>query len=134
MARLVRDVMTPGVVTCQGDTALVDVARLMVEHSTSAVAVVDAQGTLCGIVSLTDLVRASLHPQVAATAELVMSSHVATAIPDIPIFAATQMLLDRTVHQLIIQESPTSQRPVGILSMEDIVRDMARSATTKGDV
>jgi CBS domain-containing protein len=106
----------------------------MVQHSTSAVAVVDADGKLCGILSLTDLARASLRPQTAGTAERAMSSNVATAIPDIPIAAATQILLDRNVHQLIIQESPTSKRPVGILSMEDIVRDMARSATTKGDV
>ena len=133
MTKMVRDAMAHGVVTCGPNTPLSGVASLMVEHQTSAVAVVDETGHLQGIVSLTDLVRASLRPEPHATAESVMTASVATAIPDIPLNAAAQIMLDRSVHQLIILEAPTSQRPVGILSMEDIVRDLARSTTTKGD-
>jgi CBS domain-containing protein len=133
MTRMVRDVMTSGVVTCTPETPLHDVASLAVGRHVSAVSVVDDSGRLQGIVSLTDLVRASLRPTDDMTAESVMTSRVATAVPDIPLDAACQIMLDRGVHQLIILEAPTSLCPVGVLSMEDVVRDLARSSMTKGD-
>lgn len=124
--KYVRDVMHRGVVTCQANTPLVGVAALMSEHNTSAVAVVNPQGELVGIISRTDLVQAYLKPFDRLCAEDIMTTGVATVIPDIPVTAAVQIMLDRGVHQLIILHArPAPQRPVGILTMHDVVRDMA---------
>ena len=55
-----------------------------------------------------------------------MSHRVETIIPDIPASAAVLILLDRNVDRLVIMHAkPGPQRPVGVLSLSDIVRDMA---------
>jgi CBS domain-containing protein len=125
--KYVRDVMQRGVITCSPDTPLVQVAALMAQGHASAVAVVNPSGELIGIVSRTDLVRAYLKPFGHLLAEQVMTTQVATIIPDIPVQAAVQIMLDRGVHQLVILHArPAPQRPVGILTMDEIVRDMAK--------
>ena len=125
----VRDVMHRGVITCSPDTPLERVAALMAQGYASAVAVVNPAGELIGIVSRTDLVRAYLKPFEHLLAEEIMTTEVATIIPDIPVQAAVQIMLDRGVHQLVILHArPAPQRPVGILTMDDIVRDMAKQA------
>jgi len=128
--KLVRDVMRRGVVTCHTDAPLPKVATLMAQSNASAVAVVNPQGELIGIISRTDLVRAYLKPFVQLRAEDIMTTQVATIIPDIPVRAAVQIMLDRGVHQLVILHArPAPQRPVGILTMDDVVRDMAEQKT-----
>ena len=128
--KLVRDVMRRGVVTCQTDVPLPQVAALMAQSDASAVAVVNPQGELIGIISRTDLVRAYLRPFAQLRAEDIMTTQVATIIPDIPVAAAVQIMLDRGVHQLVILHArPAPQRPVGILTMDDVVRDMAEQKT-----
>jgi CBS domain-containing protein len=130
--KYVRDVMHRGVVTCRADTPLVRVAALMSENNTSAVAIVSPQGELAGIISRTDLVKAYLKPFIGLCAEDIMTISVATIIPDIPVNAAVQIMLDRGVHQLIILHArPAPQRPVGILTMDDVVRDMASQEILK---
>lgn len=124
--RYVRDVMRRGVTTCAPDTPLTAVAALMARDRAGAVAVVNSDGELIGIISRTDLVQAYLKPFESLRAEDVMTTQVATIIPDIPVQAAVQIMLDRGVHQLIILHArPAPQRPVGILTMDDIVKDMA---------
>lgn len=133
--RYVRDVMHRGVVTCAPDTPLREVAALMARDRASAVAVVNPSGELVGIISRTDMVRAYLKPFADLHAEDIMTTQVATIIPDIPIHAAVQIMLDRGVHQLLILHArPAPQRPVGILTMDDIVKDMANlSDSEKGE-
>lgn len=54
---LARDVMTPHVVTVAEDMSTADLARFLIEHEISGAPVVDEQGRLVGVVSMTDLVR-----------------------------------------------------------------------------
>lgn len=124
--KFVRDVMKRGVITCQMDTPLPEVARKMVENQVDAVVVVDPSGEVGGIITQTDLVRAYSQEYGKMVAEDVMTPKVTTVIPDIPVAAAAMLMLDAKVHQLIIvHEKPATQRPVGILSMRDIVQEMA---------
>ena len=50
---LVRDLMHPTVVSCTRDTAIPEVARRMTELDISALAVVDGEGYLEGLISRT---------------------------------------------------------------------------------
>ncbi|HEC34584.1 MAG TPA: CBS domain-containing protein [Chloroflexi bacterium] len=126
MSKFVRDLMRRGVITCHTDTPLPEVARRMAENKVTAVVVVDEGGEVCGIVTRKDLVGVYNQDYKKMVAENVMSSDVATIIPDIPVTAAALIMLDRDVSRLVIMhEKPATQRPVGILSMSDIVRDMA---------
>ncbi len=126
MARFVRDLMRRGVITCHTDNSLPEVARRMTENKVTAVVVVDEGGEVCGILSRKDLVEVYNQDYKKMLAEDVMNPDVATIIPDIPVEAAALIMLDMGVSRLVIMhERPATQRPVGILSMSDIVRDMA---------
>src|SRR5262249_60159130 len=53
----VKDVMTPNVICVGADEAVVNAARLMLQHQISGLPVVDKQGELVGIVSEGDFLR-----------------------------------------------------------------------------
>lgn len=130
MAKFVRDVMSHGVMTCTPETTVREVAQRMAEHKVNALVVVEeASGELEGIVSRSDLARAYDQDYDAVTVEAVMSHDVETIIPDIPISAAVLIMLDKGVDRLVIQHAkPAPQRPVGVLSLSDVVREMAGEA------
>jgi CBS domain-containing protein len=127
MPKFVRDVMSRGVVTCFPETTVRQAALRMTEHGLSALVVVDdLSGELEGIVSRSDLARVYEQDVDALTVESVMSHEVETIIPNIPVSAAVLIMQDRQLDRLVIlHEPPTPQRPVGVLSLSDVVRDMA---------
>lgn len=60
------------------------------------------------------------------TVETVMSHEAETIIPDIPVSAAIMIMLDREVGRLVIMHAkPAPQKPVGLLSLSDVIQDMA---------
>jgi CBS domain-containing protein len=130
MTKYVRDVMSRSVLTCTPEITVQDAARRMAGHRVNALVVVEeASGELEGIVSRSDLARVYDKDYEATTVESVMSQDVETIIPDIPVSAAVLIMLDHRIDRLIIMHAkPAPQRPVGILSLSDIVSDMAGEA------
>ena len=130
MVRFVRDVMSRSVMTCTPETTVREAARRMAEHHVNALVVVEeASGELEGIVSRTDLAKAYDKDINAITIESLMSHDVETIIPDIPVSAAVMIMLDKGIDRLVIQHAkPAPQRPVGLLSLSDVIRDMAGEA------
>ena len=100
----------------------------MAEHHVNALVVVEeASGELEGIVSRSDLASVYDKDYDAVTVEAVMSHDVETIIPDIPVSAAVLIMLDHKVDRLVIMHAkPAPQRPVGVLSLSDVVRDIGR--------
>lgn len=127
MVKFVRNVMSRSVMTCTAETTVREAAQRMAEHGVNALVVVqEATGELEGIVSRSDLARVYDTDYDATLVEAIMSQAVETIIPDIPVSAAVLIMLDRSVDRLVIMHAkPAPQRPVGILSLSDIVRDMA---------
>lgn len=130
MTKFVRDVMSRSVMACTPETTVREAARRMVEHNVNALVVVEeAVGELEGIVSRSDLARVYEQDLDATTIESVMSHDVETIIPDIPVSAAVMIMLDKGVDRLVIQHAkPAPQRPVGVLSLSDVIRDIAGEA------
>ena len=127
MTRLVRDVMHAGVVACDERTMLRDALRIMVDNTIRSIVVTDAACSLCGIVSQTDLVNASLsHPDEWGQMPVsrIMTKQVLTVTPDTEIDAATKVLVANHVHRIIGVSSEDPCSAVGVLSMSDVVRDM----------
>jgi CBS domain-containing protein len=126
-SKLVRDVMHRGVITCWADEPLLDVARRMREYSINAIFVLDESGRAEGVVSQTDLARAFVQGNWQdRSAERVMTPDVVTITGDIPLNAAIQIMLDNRIHRLlIVQGGRTPNRPVGVLSLSDVVGWMA---------
>lgn len=69
MASLACDVMQTGVLTVSPETTLADLQRLFVEEGISGAPVVDADGRLAGVVSVSDLLRAAFEERDTAVAE-----------------------------------------------------------------
>jgi len=118
--------MNRGVITCNLDTPIEEVANRMCRARATAIVVVDSIGEIAGIISRTDLARAFVAGATGRRAEDIMTANVITIVPNIPVRAAIQLMLDRHIHQLVIMHArPALGRPVGLLSMDDIVRLMA---------
>jgi CBS domain-containing protein len=125
--KLVRDVMHRGVITCWADEPVVDVARRLREYAINAIFVLDQSGRAEGVISQTDLARAFVRGGWENhTADEIMTPEVVTISGDIPLDVAIQIMLDRHIHRLlIVQGGLTPNRPVGVLSLSDVVREMA---------
>jgi CBS domain-containing protein len=127
--KLVRDVMHRGVISCRGDESVLDVAHRLREYAINAIVVLDQSGRAEGVISQTDLARAYIRGDWRhRTADEIMTPDVVTISGDIPLDVAVQIMLDKRIHRLlIVQGGLTPNRPVGILSLSDVVREMAAS-------
>ncbi len=128
--KTVAEVMHYGVITCKPATSIPDVARLMNDHDISSIVVVDDHGLLSGIITRSDLVVLygydDMWPHLRA--DQVMITQVVTVQPDEPAFKAAQEMRRRRIHRLVVVEPVDGEdrpRPIGVLSMTDIVRDMS---------
>ncbi len=138
--------MTDGArtITASPETALKEVADLMVEHRVSGLPVVDAGGRVLGVVSEADVVvgetggsgsggmiaraRALAEPASVAiprTAGETMSSPAVTVGPDDTVMRAAALIVDRGVNRLPVVDE--DGRLVGIIARADVVRSFARS-------
>ena len=125
--KLVRDVMHRKIISCRVDAPLKEVARLLNSEGINAVVVVDEGGDLAGVVSQTDLVEVCERDWEPMVAEDVMTPEVVTIVADIPVQAAVELMLDNQIHRVVITQGGLApRRPVGVLSMTDVVREMAR--------
>jgi CBS domain-containing protein len=125
--KLVRDVMHRKVISCRVDAPLKEVARRMDSERINALVVVDESGDLCGVVSQTDLVKAFDRDWENMVAEDVMTPDAVTIVADIPVMAAVELMVDNQIHRVVITQGGLApRRPVGVLSMTDVVREMAK--------
>jgi len=125
--KLVRDVMHRKVISCRVDTPLREVAKRLDSEKINALIVVDESGDLSGVVSQTDLVKVCERDWGGMVAEDVMTSDVVTVVADIPVLAAVELMVDNQIHRVVITQGGLApRRPVGVLSMTDVVREMAR--------
>lgn len=144
----VGDVMTRSVISVNRDTALKEVARLLIDNEISGVPVLDTKGKLLGVVSETDLlvkaqgagairhrplarllgesreVRAQLAKLGAINAGEAMTSPAVTIAPGRPIHEAAAIMSTRRVNRLPVVDDG---RLVGIVSRADLVRAYVRS-------
>jgi CBS domain-containing protein len=124
--KLVRDVMHRKVISCRVDTPLKEVARRLDTERINALVVVDEGGDLSGVVSQTDLIKAFEQEWESMVAEDVMTPDVVAINGDIPVLAAVELMIDNQIHRVVItQGGHAPRRPVGVLSMTDLVREMA---------
>ncbi|OQY30496.1 MAG: hypothetical protein B6243_10375 [Anaerolineaceae bacterium 4572_5.2] len=136
--KLVRDVMHRGVISCPPHTSLIEAANIMLREGAEALVVLGRSNQAAGVLSKRDIVKAYAE---AGTCDLQnlsvsdkMSSDVPKIPPDIPALAATQIMLDQGLRDVYImhhQSSGTPYRPVGVLSLNDIIREVAGGCEDK---
>jgi CBS domain-containing protein len=126
----VADVMTRDVVRVAPDTPYKDIVDFVVGEAISAVPVVDAQGTLLGVVSEADLLckqefhgaeqapraqRGDWRKATGETARDLMTGPAVTITPDVPVTEAARRLLRSRLRRLFVVDGG---RLVGVLARD----------------
>jgi CBS domain-containing protein len=124
---LVRDLMTVGVLTVAPDTALNEVARLLLAKDLEGVVVLDADGSGHGIITHDELLAAYSHPRrETLTAEDIMREGVPELPPDIPLTAAAAMMRDMGVRVVFLNHNANGViYPAAMLSYKHFLRHLA---------
>ncbi|NCC33010.1 MAG: CBS domain-containing protein, partial [Chloroflexia bacterium] len=120
-----------GVLTCSRDTPIQDVARQMADNDVSALIVVNEDGDMIGLISRTDLVNARLYEQYwkhwrGLTAGHIMVTDVVSVRSQDTMQDASKLMMERRIHRVVVLDSDAGKKPLGILSVTDVVRDIAR--------
>lgn len=149
-ALTVGDVMTSDVAVVNPETPFKDVVQVMLQRRVSGVPVVDGAGTIVGIVTEADLLRAGtdpvdgseqprglfpwrLHPKRLGEIERaaeglraadVMTRDPLTMTPETPLREAIRSLVDAGVKRFPVVDE--DRRVVGIVSRPDLLRPMLR--------
>ncbi len=131
MKKLVRDLMHPGLHTCDSQATLGQVAALLTQYHVHALVVIDHENHPLGIISDYDLLAGewlAAEPQGLAamrklTAGELMSSPIETVEADVPIKTAAHWLIEKDINRLLVTEKSV---PVGVISISDFVSSVAR--------
>jgi len=113
------------------DAGLSRAARLMDEYHVRGLAVVDADESLIGVISQSDLVRARVAADVwdswgSLAVRHLMTTPAVTAPTSMTLSEAAKLMEDKGIHRLIIV-GHDGVTPEGILSTSDLIRDMAEA-------
>jgi CBS domain-containing protein len=125
----VSDAMHPGILSCEPDASLAEVAKMMVTFHVHCVAVVGIshEEPPCGVwsvISDLDLLRAGIRDPEAPIARAIAEQPLVTVEPSTPLREAGELMLSHGVTHLVVIE-PGTQRPIGILSTADIAGVLA---------
>ena len=142
----IRELMTTDVRTVAPDTPLKDVAELLVRHGISGLPVCDADGSVLGVVSESDILakeggrrngpsgvlawfvgsaEAEVAKAKARTAGEAMTSPAITIAPHRPTAAAARLMLDERINRLPVVD--LQDKLVGIVTRADLVKAFTRS-------
>jgi CBS domain-containing protein len=133
----VGEAMHHGVITCDRDTLLVEVARTMAERTVHCVVVENdgggGDGRPWGVVSDLDLVAAAtvrnLKDQTAGGSA---ASPMVIVTPNETLERAAQLMTEHASAHLLVVDDAT-QRPVGVLSTLDLAATLAEGRMTDAD-
>ena len=143
MAKLVRDLMRPGVLTCPPDLTLGQVAVQLHKLHRHALFVADKEGKILGVITDFDLLagewlsadRQSLATMRKMTAGELMSTPVDTIDANVPAKEAARRMRDEIIRRLLVTDKG---QPVGVISVSDFIANLAEEAPfgrkTVGDV
>ena len=151
-ARSVKDVMNPDVMTVADEMTTGEVARYLTEHEISGAPVVDGQGHLIGVVSMTDIGRHMSEPselestrdsefyrdsadevtledfgqryveESATTVREVMTPVIHQVPATATVAEAARVMLREHIHRLVVTQG---KQPVGIITSMDLLRVVA---------
>ena len=130
MKKLVRDLMHRGLITCEPDATLGQVAILLANNHIHALLVAGNENHLIGIISDYDLLAGEwlsgdftdLVTMRRLTARELMSSPIDTVEADMSIKDAAEILIKKDINRLLVTENGL---PVGVISISDFVASIA---------
>jgi CBS domain-containing protein len=131
-ARTVGELMSSDPIAVSADAPLADAANLLEHHHIHGLPVIDALGSLVGVVSQTDMLRARTTEDLwtrwpGLRVRHLMSSPALTISVDAPIAEAARFMERERVHRLVVV-GDDGDTPIGILSTSDLVHAIVDEA------
>lgn len=127
METKIYDVMHRGVVTCEVDTPAKKVLQMMMDYNVPAIVVIDEMTEVCGMVSEREIAKYYPDRLEGKTAEEIMRPFKLVVLANEFVVHAVNLMLQRRIdHLIIVQGGHAGNRPVGTLSLSDIVKEMAK--------
>jgi CBS domain-containing protein len=126
----VADAMHPGILSCEADASLTEVARLMAMHHVHCVAVMGishdrpAEKLVWGTISDLDLLRAGIRTHGDQPAGAIALQSIISVEPTMPLREAGELMLTHGATHIVVID-PNLQRPIGIVSTLDIAGELA---------
>jgi CBS domain-containing protein len=125
----VSDAMHPGILSCEPDASVAEVAKIMATHHVHCVAVVgisheEPECFVWGVVSDLDLVRAGIGDHDAQSARALAAQPIVVVQPGMPLRDAAREMLERGVSHAIVADA-LGHRPIGVLSTLDVAGVLA---------
>jgi CBS domain-containing protein len=125
----VADAMHPGILSCEPDARLTDVAMMMATHHVHCVAVVgisreEPECFVWSIISDLDLVRAGIGNGSELSARQIAGEPIVVVDPAMPLHEAAREMLAHKISHVIVAD-PVAKRPVGVLSTLDLAGVLA---------
>ncbi|MCX9013377.1 MAG: CBS domain-containing protein [Candidatus Methanoperedens sp.] len=128
--KLLRDVMTRGVVTVSMDVTVKHVAVMLTEQGLSAIVVISPDGEAVGVISDMDILKViGKDGWENMAVETIMTTHLETVRPASTLNEAAKIMREKHIHRLLVFSEHgvgASQRPIGVLSASDIVKEAAK--------
>lgn len=126
--RTVGDLMSTDPVVVPADAPLADAARLLEVHRIHGLPVVDALGSVIGVISDTDMLHARTTEDLwsrwpGLRVKHLMSSPALTIAADANLADAARLMERERVHRLVVV-GLDGETPSGVLSTSDLVRGM----------
>lgn len=126
----VADRMTIEPIVVGMNESLGEAVRLMDQHGVSGLPVVDASGSLVGVVSQRDLARARATEHLWASwpglaVRHLMTHPAVTVRRSVPLAVAIRRMERMRIHRLVVVDDRDSELPIGMLSLTDVVHSIA---------
>lgn len=126
----VGDIMALELVTVRADASLDEVVKLLEQHHVHGVPVVDGTGSLVGVLSQTDLLRARSTEFLwtnwsGLAVRHLMTSPALTVKRSASLTDAARKMERHHVHRLVVVADNDEALPIGLVSTSDLVRAMA---------
>jgi CBS domain-containing protein len=124
--KLVKQIMHSGVISCDADTSVADVVRVLSDTDIHALVVTGDSGAVVGLISHMDIIPHFAADLTQITAAQIMTSKVISVAPEASVREAIAVMVDKRIHRLVVTQLEDGElMPVGILSTTDIVREMS---------
>jgi CBS domain-containing protein len=130
---IVGELMAVDPVVIGANLPLDEAADILDRHQISGAPVVDAAGSLVGVLSQTDLIRARSTEYLWANwpglaVRHLMTSPAVTVERSTPIVIAAARMERQRIHRLVVVADDDKTLPIGVLSTTDVVHAIAENA------
>ncbi len=126
----VADAMHPGILACDPDAPVTEIARMMATHHVHCIVVMGIshedhrEALVWGIISDLDLVRAGIRSGAEQTAKEIALEPIAMVDPTTPLRQVAELMATHGASHVVVANRET-QRPVGMISTLDIAGVLA---------